>query len=165
MPSAKLATQQPLPSGSDWALDAHLCFALYSSSLAMSRVYRPLLAKVALSYPQYLVMRCLWEKDAQIVSELGALLFLDSGTLTPLLKRLETMGLVERERSLADERRVCISLTSVGKKLRARTAAWPECLVAATGCQPQAIDELTAQLQGLRSNLLASLGEQPPVSR
>ena len=87
-------------------LDNQLCFALYSTSLAMTKVYKPLLDELGLTYPQYLAMLVLWERDGLMVSELGERLFLDSGTLTPLLKRLEGAGLVARIRDVADERRV-----------------------------------------------------------
>ena len=92
-------------------LDNQLCFAVYSASLAMTKRYKPLLEKLQLTYPQYLVMLVLWERDGLMVSELGERLFLDSGTLTPLLKRLEANGLVGRIRDVGDERRVHINLT------------------------------------------------------
>src|SRR6187431_2340286 len=87
-------------------LDNQLCFALYSASLAMTRLYKPLLAELGLTYPQYLAMLVLWERDGLMVSELGERLGLDSGTLTPLLKRLEALELVARIRAVEDERRV-----------------------------------------------------------
>src|SRR3954470_3587338 len=101
-------------------LDNQLCFALYSASLAMTKLYKPLLEDLGLTYPQYLVMLVLWERDGLMVSELGERLFLDSGTLTPLLKRLEAAGLIARIRAVEDERRVHISLTAAGRKLKAR---------------------------------------------
>src|SRR6187200_246404 len=93
------------------ALDNQLCFALYSSSLAMTKLYKPLLDPLGLTYPQYLVMLVLWEGDGVTVSELGQRLMLDSGTLTPLLKRLESAGVLQRLRDVADERRVLVRLT------------------------------------------------------
>src|SRR3989338_8092204 len=99
-------------------LDNQLCFALYSASLAMTKLYKPLLDELGLTYPQYLALLVLWEQDSLMVSELGERLYLDSGTLTPLLKRLETSGLVSRLRDVEDERRVHISLTAAGRKLK-----------------------------------------------
>ena len=96
------------------ALDKQLCFALYSASHAMTRVYKPLLAPLGLTYPQYLVMLALWEDDARTVSALGDKLALDSGTLTPLLKRLEAQGQLSRERDSADERRVIAAGSAFG---------------------------------------------------
>ena len=97
-------------------LDNQLCFALYSTSLAMTKLYKPLLAELGLTYPQYLAMLVLWESDGLMVSELGDRLYLDSGTLTPLLKRLEASGYISRLRDVNDERRVHITLTSTGRK-------------------------------------------------
>lgn len=97
-------------------LDNQLCFALYSASLAMTKAYKPLLDALGLTYPQYLVMLVLWEHGMLSVSELGERLFLDSGTLTPLLKRMEAGGWLARVRSLEDERRVMVSLTPAGRK-------------------------------------------------
>lgn len=134
-------------------LDAQLCFALYSSSLAMTKVYKPLLAELGLTYPQYLVMLALWQHGTLGVGELGARLFLDSGTLTPLLKRLEANGLVRRVRSHTDERRVHIHLTESGHALRQRARAVPGCLLQATGCSMPELQTLTRQVQALRSRL------------
>ncbi len=99
-------------------VDQQLCFALYSASLSMTKAYKPLLAESGLTYPQYLVLLLLWEQDGMAVSAIGERLFLDSGTLTPLLKRMEKQGLVQRERALTDERHVIVSLAEAGKKLR-----------------------------------------------
>src|SRR6478752_10857698 len=106
-------------------LDNQLCFALYSTSLAMTKLYKPMLEELGLTYPQYLAMLVLWEQDGLTVSELGERLYLDSGTLTPLLKRLETAGLVSRIRAVQDERRVHITLTAAGRKLKAKAAKIP----------------------------------------
>src|SRR6185295_13316857 len=108
---AKTTPLPKLPAAEMLKLDHQLCFALYSSSLAMTKLYKPLLDPLGLTYPQYLAMLVLWEGDAVSVSELGQRLQLDSGTLTPLLKRLEASGWVERERDSADERRVRVHLT------------------------------------------------------
>ena len=107
------------PDNASWLkLDLQVCFALYSAQLAMSKVYRKLLKELGLTYPQYLVMMVLWEQDRLSVSEIGERLFLDSATLTPLLKRLESMGLVLRKRSRPDERHVEVTLTESGRALR-----------------------------------------------
>ncbi len=136
-------------------LDNQLCFALYSASLAMTKLYKPLLAELGLTYPQYLVMLVLWERDALMVSELGERLFLDSGTLTPLLKRLEAAGLVTRIRALDDERRVHVSLTPAGRKLKVRAARVPACVAQAVQCPLPDIVSLTRQVQALRQRLIA----------
>jgi DNA-binding MarR family transcriptional regulator len=137
-------------------LDNQLCFAVYSASLAMTRLYKPLLDKLDLTYPQYLVMLALWEQDGAMVSELGARLSLDSGTLTPLLKRLEANGFVSRVRDVADERRVHITLTAAGRKLKARAASVPGCLLSASQCSISELVGLTKQLQTLRDRVKAA---------
>jgi MarR family transcriptional regulator, organic hydroperoxide resistance regulator len=136
-------------------LDNQLCFALYSTSLAMTRVYKPLLDEIGLTYPQYLAMLVLWEKDGLMVSELGERLYLDSGTLTPLLKRLETSGLIARIRAVEDERRVHITLTGTGRKLKAKAATIPGCILSATQCSIPELMTLTQQVQALREQLNA----------
>lgn len=136
-------------------LDNQLCFALYSASLAMGKVYKPLLDELGITYPQYLVMLVLWESDGLMVSEIGERLYLDSGTLTPLLKRLETAGLVQRLRDVVDERRVLIRLTPDGRKLKQRAAKLPQCILAATQCSPPELKNLTRELQALRASLSA----------
>ena len=105
------SNKKTLTTDSALLLDNQLCFALYSTSLAMTKLYKPLLEELGLTYPQYLVMLVLWEQDDVAVSELGSRLYLDSGTLTPLLKRMEAAGLLARSRSAEDERRVNIALT------------------------------------------------------
>ncbi|MBS2024875.1 MAG: MarR family transcriptional regulator [Deltaproteobacteria bacterium] len=137
-------------------LDNQLCFAVYSTSLAMTKLYQPHLARLRLTYPQYLAMLALWESDGPMVSELGARLSLDSGTLTPLLKRLEATGYVERRRAIDDERRVHIHLTAAGRKLKARAAQVPECLLAASQCSISELTALTRELQALRDRLRAA---------
>ena len=136
-------------------LDNQLCFALYSASLAMTKLYKPLLAELGLTYPQYLVMLALWEDDGLMVSQLGERLSLDSGTLTPLLKRLETAGLVSRIRDVEDERRVHISLTAAGRKLKTRAQKIPGCVLAASQCSLPELAQLTGELRGLRERLAA----------
>ncbi|RZI63204.1 MAG: MarR family transcriptional regulator [Variovorax sp.] len=137
-------------------LDNQLCFAVYSASLAMTRLYKPMLDELKLTYPQYLVMLALWEQDGATVSELGERLSLDSGTLTPLLKRLETSGYLTRLRDAADERRVRITLSGAGRRLKARAADVPACLLAATQCDVPELIALTQQIQTLRDRIKAA---------
>lgn len=136
-------------------LDHQLCFALYSTSLAMTKVYKPMLDELGLTYPQYLAMLALWEQDRLMVSELGTLLFLDSGTLTPLLKRLESHGLITRLRTAEDERRVYITLTAAGRKLKVKAAKIPDCILKASQCSLPELMALTQQVQALRQRLVA----------
>ena len=135
MPRAKPSTTSD-PRAQWLQLDRQLCFALYSSSLAMTKLYKPMLAPLGLTYPQYLVMLVLWEADGLSVSALGQRLSLDSGTLTPLLKRLEALGHVERRRATDDERRVDLFLTPAGRKLRAQALDIPEWLACASRALP-----------------------------
>ena len=134
-------------------LDNQLCFALYSASLAMTKLYKPLLDELGLTYPQYLTLLVLWERDGLTVSELGERLSLDSGTLTPLLKRLEAAGLIARIRAVEDERRVHITLTAAGRKLKSRAQKIPGCILAASQCSIPELVQLTRQIQGLRQRL------------
>ena len=136
-------------------LDNQLCFALYSASLAMTKLYKPMLAALGLTYPQYLVMLVLWEHGAVTVSELGERLCLDSGTLTPLLKRMESAELLQRARSAQDERRVQITLTAAGRKLKARAARVPGCVVRASGRPVAELVSLTRQVRALRDQMAA----------
>ena len=148
-PHATLDTDQAL------LLNNQLCFALYSTSLAMTKLYKPLLDELGLTYPQYLVMLVLWERDGLMVSELGERLALDSGTLTPLLKRLEAAELVSRVRDLEDERRVRVTLTTAGRKLKAPARKIPGCILAASQCSLPELAALTQQVQTLRQRLAA----------
>src|ERR1700751_5827437 len=113
-------------------LDNQICFAIYSTAHAFNRVYKPLLDRLGLTYPQYLVMLVLWEKDGVSVKDIGERLFLDSGTLTPLLKRLEAAQLIKRTRSKEDERQVLIALTAQGKALKEKARAVPHSILAAS---------------------------------
>lgn len=145
------------PSTATWLeLDRQVCFALYSASLAMTKLYKPLLAPLGLTYPQYLVMLVLWQDNGLMVSQLGERLLLDSGTLTPLLKRLEVAGLVQRLRDTADERRVLVQLTAAGRALRTRAGRVPAAVALATGCELSEINSLTSRLQALRLQLTDS---------
>lgn len=134
-------------------LDEQLCFALYSTSLAMMRVYRGVLPQLGLTYPQYLVMMVLWEQDQLTVSDIGVHLFLDSATLTPLLKRMEAQGLVQRNRARSDERQVIISLTDDGKALKQKAANVMAAVFRATKCSADEAEALRGQLVELRNSL------------
>jgi DNA-binding MarR family transcriptional regulator len=144
---------QKTPAGEMLKLDNQLCFALYSSSLAMTKLYKPLLEPLGLTYPRYLAMLVLWESDAVTVSELGQRLQLDSGTLTPLLKRLEADGLLQRQRDSADERRVLLHLTPAGRALKARALKVPPQVVCAAGCSLDELASMTRRLRQLRDQL------------
>ena len=136
-------------------LDNQLCFALYSTSLAMTKAYKPLLEQMGLTYPQYLAMLVLWERDGLMVSELGERLYLDSGTLTPLLKRMEASGIITRIRDVQDERRVHITLTAAGRKLKTKAAKVSACILSASQCSIPELINLTQQVQALRQKLIA----------
>jgi MarR family transcriptional regulator, organic hydroperoxide resistance regulator len=140
-------------------LDNQLCFAVYSTAHAFNRVYKPLLDKLGLTYPQYLVMLVLWERDGVPVKDIGERLFLDSGTLTPLLKRLEAADLVKRTRSTEDERQVLIALTPQGQALREKAKAVPEGILAASACSVGESLAMKRDLIALRDKLNAAMGE------
>ena len=142
-------------------LDEQLCFALYSASLAMTKAYRPLLDALGLTYPQYLVMMVLWERDGASVSEVGERLHLDSGTLTPLLKRLEAAGLLCRERSAQDERRVELRLTAAGRALCTRAGELPARMARLTGCSIDELSRLRRRLDALRTTITEAHGDAP----
>src|SRR6476659_286357 len=129
------------------ALDDQLCFALYAASRAVTARYRPMLDAVGLTYPQYLVMMLLWEADHQTVGQLGARLALDSGTLSPLLKRLTAAGLVTRHRRVEDERSVSISLTDEGRDLREKSFGISEEMIEAIGFNTGEFDDLRGKLR------------------
>ncbi|GAC1481404.1 MAG: MarR family transcriptional regulator [Pseudarthrobacter sp.] len=137
-------------------LDRQVCFALYSASRAATAVYRPVLEDLGLTYPQYLVMLVLWESEPTGVKELGRELGLDSGTLSPLLKRLEGMGLVERCRSGEDERRVAVHLTQAGRSLSSKATAIPQRLAEAAGLSDVELEELRSTLERLTAALYNS---------
>jgi DNA-binding MarR family transcriptional regulator len=134
-------------------LSEQLCFALYSTMLAMNKVYRKLLRKLGLTYPQYLVMLVLWERDELMVSEIGERLFLDSTTLTPLLKRLEASGLVTRTRAANDERQVIITLTRQGRALKSQAQEVPESVFCASECTLEEVVSIRDHLLLLRGKL------------
>jgi len=134
-------------------LGNQLCFAVYAAAHALNKTYKPLLEPLELTYPQYLVMLVLWEGDGLTVKEIGERLFLDSGTLTPLLKRLEAAGRVRRIRDSADERQVRITLTDAGRALRQLATEVPPALLCATGMDIPGLIELKDDLAKLRQTL------------
>lgn len=135
-------------------LDEQLCFRLYAASRAMTAVYRPKLERLGLTYPQYLVMLTLWERDGRSVGDLCEALLLDSGTLSPLLKRLEAAGLVERRRAAADERRVDVQLTEHGRQLRTEARCLPMEMGEASGLSPDDFIALRETLRRLTDSLM-----------
>ncbi|MGY1709965.1 MarR family winged helix-turn-helix transcriptional regulator [Geodermatophilus sp. SYSU D00758] len=137
-------TRLPAPSV---VLEDQLCFALYAASRAMTARYRPLLDAIGLTYPQYLVMMLLWEQDNQTVGQLGARLNLDSGTLSPLLKRLTAAGLVTRHRRLDDERSVSIALTDTGRGLREHAERISSEIICALDMDSAEFTELKGRLE------------------
>ncbi|MEU9334481.1 MarR family transcriptional regulator [Streptomyces sp. NPDC048290] len=154
-PAPTPARPQPSPQPPSLLLDDQLCFALYAAQRAVTARYRPLLEALGLTYPQYLTMLVLWERDAVAVRDLGAALQLESSTLSPLLKRLEAHGLVRRERRADDERSVEIRLTSAGRELREKARTVPLDMGAAMALTPeqdaaakQLLRRLTANVSG-----------------
>jgi MarR family transcriptional regulator, organic hydroperoxide resistance regulator len=140
-------------------LDNQICFAVYSTAHAFNRVYKPLLDRLGLTYPQYLVMLVLWERDGLPVKDIGERLFLDSGTLTPLLKRLEAAQLVKRTRSTEDERQVLVALTSQGQALQEKARALPPAILAASACTVAELSAMKNEIVALRDRLNAVIGE------
>jgi len=138
-------------------LDEFVCFAVYSANGAFNRAYKPLLDAIDLTYPQYIAMVCLWQKDDQTVGEIGQSLFLESSTLTPLLKRLEVAGLVKRQRDARDERQVRVSLTAKGRDLRQSAGSVPGAIAAASGLSAEMAPRLRSALVALREALNASI--------
>ena len=136
-------------------LDEQLCFPIYAASNLIVKAYRPFLTPLGLTYPQYLVMLVLWEKECVSVGDLGQILYLDSGTLTPLLKRIETSGLINRSRDPHDERRVLISLTDKGRDLSAEADKIPKALT--KNIQFDNLDQLRDELKVLVKLLGSSL--------
>ena len=141
----------------DLLLDNQVCFALHSTSLLMTKVYKPLLQALNLTYPQYLAMMVLWEKDGLTVGEISTRLLTDPGSLTPLLKRLESEGLLSRTRSKEDERVVIVELTEQGRALREQARGIPQCILAASGDSLERLRALQAELVALRGHLQESL--------
>ena len=133
-----------------------MCFAIYSTNLAYSRVYKPVLEKLGLTYPQYVTIICLWEQDNQTVKGLSENLFLEPSTMTPMLKRLEVMGYVRRERDSEDERSVRVSLTDAGRELREKAFDYREITARAAGLSPEEFRVLQKAIVNLRSNLISA---------
>ena len=146
------SNQKPKPPTGDRRLGDFLCFAIYSANLAFGRAYRKGLEDLGLTYPQWIAIVALWEQDGQTVSELGEKMFLESNTLTPVLKKLETMGYLRRQRDPADERQVRISLTEAGRLLREKGTHMN--LVASTGLKPDEFARLQQSVVTLRDNLI-----------
>ena len=140
-------------------LSNQICFAVYSTAHAFNRVYKPLLDRLGLTYPQYLVMLVLWERDDVPLKDIGERLLLDSGTLTPLLKRLEAAELVRRTRSTEDERQVLVALTPKGDALREKARAVPQSILAASACSVGELVAMKNEIVALRDRLNAVLGE------
>lgn len=136
-----------------FTLDSHLCFSLYACSRAIFRMYRPLLDELNLTYPQYLVLLVLWDRQESSIKELSQVLSLDSGTLTPMLKRMEASGLLERSRSLEDERIVTVRITEKGLELQDRASCIPASLVESSGLDINQIDMLNETIRTLMSSV------------
>ncbi|MEV7287954.1 MarR family transcriptional regulator [Streptomyces sp. NPDC093252] len=161
-PATPAPATTPPSSGADndlLLLDRQICFSLHAASRAFNGLYRVILKDLGLTYPQYLVLLVLWEHGELPVKQLGEHLRLDSGTLSPLLKRLEAAGLVRRERSTQDERSVEIRLTDEGRALRARALDVPRRIATATGCDIDEIRDLKARVDDLTSRLDAALAD------
>jgi len=152
------SNQKPKPPAADRRLGDFLCFAIYSANLAFGRAYRKGLEDLGLTYPQWIAIVALWEQDGQTVSELGEKMFLESNTLTPVLKKLETMGYLRRQRDPADERQVRVSLTDEGRLLRQKGTHMN--LVASTGLKPDEFVRLQETVVTLRDNLIKATAEQ-----
>ena len=142
-------------------LDNQLCFTLYAGSRAVTRIYRPLLERLSLSYPQYLVMLVLWEGDVVKVTDIGRKLHLDSGTLTPLLKRMESEGFITRKRSGEDERAVHITLTEQGRNLKKKAVEVPRELFCRSGLSPDEFLSLKKTISDLIERMKATDEEDP----
>ena len=148
-----MTTAEPI-SPAELGLSDYLCFAVYSANLAIGRAYRRVLDVLGLTYPQYIALIALWEQDGQTVTGLGEKLFLESNTLTPLLKKMEAAGYLRRERGQADERQVLVSLTPEGRALRERGLSMN--LVDACGLEPASFAPLQQAIVRLRNNLVAA---------
>jgi DNA-binding MarR family transcriptional regulator len=141
-------------------LDNQLCFTVYACSRAMTQLYRPWFEEIGITYPQYLVLLVLWEQDGVTVKELGERLFLDSGTLTPLLKRMEAAKLITRNRSTEDERKVFIHLAEAGKKLESQACTIPSEMMRQRGLTADEFTGLLADFKGLLAKLHQTLDQK-----
>jgi DNA-binding MarR family transcriptional regulator len=146
-------------------LEDQLCYGLYSASMAIQRLYKPLLDTLGLTYPQYLVLNILWREDGQTVGRIAERLALESSTLTPLLKRLEAADLVQRTRNPKDERQVIVALTPAGRELLTRTGCLGETLLASSGQSVEQLKELNTMVRELRDALYAQIGGWNPGPR
>ena len=155
VPERKAEAASRTGGGGALRLDNQLCFAVYAAAHAFTATYKPLLEPLGLTYPQYLVMLVLWQQDGVTVSAIGGRLGLDSGTLTPLLKRLEAGGLLTRLRDAADERQVRITLTAAGRALKQKAKGIPQRLLCASGLSLNEIGALRGRLEALAANLRA----------
>jgi DNA-binding MarR family transcriptional regulator len=154
--------KRPPPRSESVKLADFMCFAIYSANLAYSRVYKPVLDELGLTYPQYITIISLWEEDRQTVKGLSEKLFLEPSTMTPMLKRLEVMGYLSRTRDSEDERSVRVSLTDAGRRLREKGFGFGEVTVKASGLSPEEFPALQKAIATLRDNLVkASKGELP----
>lgn len=156
-----MSTAEPI-NPAELGLSDYLCFAVYSANLAIGRAYRPILDALGLTYPQYIALIALWEQDGQTVTALGEKLFLESNTLTPLLKKMEAAGYLRRERGQADERQVLVSLTPEGRALRERGLSMH--LVDACGLEPASLGPLQQTIVRLRNNLVAASARHGTVT-
>jgi MarR family transcriptional regulator, organic hydroperoxide resistance regulator len=146
--------KKPSPRSKTAKLADFMCFSIYSTNLAYSRVYKPVLDELGLTYPQYITIICLWEEDQQTVKSLSEKLSLEPSTMTPMLKRLETMGYLLRKRDHEDERNVRISLTDAGRRLREKGFGFGEQTMKASGLTPEEFTVLQKAIVNLRENLL-----------
>ncbi len=142
-------------------LDQHLCFALYGASMAIGRLYKPVLDEAGITYPQYLVLSTLWERDGVTIGAIAERLALESSTITPLVKRLEANGFVARRRNAEDERQVLVSLTDEGRSIRTVTRRIGERLLAASAMSPERLGALNAEVHALR-DAVAAAADRPP---
>lgn len=144
------------------SLEDQLCYAVYSAGIAIQRAYKPLLDELGLTYPQYLVLNVLWRRDKQTVGGIADSLALESSTLTPLLKRLETAGLLRRTRNPDNERQVVVALTEAGRVLKARAGCLGEALLAASGQSPDQLSRLNLEVRQLRDAIYSHIGGWKP---
>lgn len=151
-----------MPDGPTLTLDHQLCFSLYGASMAINRAYKPLLDGLGITYPQYLVMNVLWERGQETVGGIAERLGLESSTVTPLVKRLEQAGLLERRRNPADERQVVVTPTEAGRALQAKSACLGETLFKAAGLPVEQLIALNAQVQGFRDAVTGFIAAQGP---
>ncbi|EWY38308.1 MarR family transcriptional regulator [Skermanella stibiiresistens SB22] len=149
-------TDGPVP------LDDQLCYSIYSAGIAIQRAYKPLLDELGLTYPQYLVLNVLWREDERTVGRIAERLALESSTLTPLLKRLEVAGLIQRTRNPENERQVVVALTNQGRALKDRAGCLGEALLEASGQSPAELGDLNMKVRRLRDEIYSRIGRWSP---